>query len=206
MKISNFRFWPRSATGEVSSTDEDKVIALHSVENQEEIESRIDSPLDMPAGISGIFPLSGTGYIDPKPSQHPKGLLHAAPIAEFFSRNFVTSGRYAGATQGTVEARDQGTATVIAQFQSALHAVIDEKRSVLAKIKDFAAQSNGVSDVVSTRLHLAIEKLERDLLELNQQLALAEGHRGWILSALNEYRLGFDRGLREAVDAELIGL
>jgi hypothetical protein len=50
------------------------------------------------------------------------------------------------------------------------------------------------------------EKYNRDLLTLKDQWNLAEEQKGWVLSALNEYRIGFDRGLREAIDAEILGL
>ena len=37
-------------------------------------------------------------------------------------------------------------------------------------------------------------------------MSLSEERKGWVLSALNEYRIGFDRGLREAIDAVILGL
>jgi hypothetical protein len=43
-------------------------------------------------------------------------------------------------------------------------------------------------------------------LVLKEQLKLSIERKGWILAALNEFRIGFDRGLRDAVDAELLGL
>jgi hypothetical protein len=94
----------------------------------------------------------------------------------------------------------------MSQFQNAISLVINEKRSKLDNLLNVAAQSDGVSDIVSTQLHLAQQKLERDISILREQMELSEQRRGWILSALNEYRIGFDRGLREAVDAELLGL
>jgi hypothetical protein len=36
-------------------------------------------------------------------------------------------------------------------------------------------------------------------------MALAEQRKGWVLDALNRYRLGFDRGVRDALEYELLG-
>ena len=40
--------------------------------------------------------------------------------------------------------------------------------------------------------------------ELRAFVALAEQRKGWVLDALNRYQLGFDRGVREALDFELL--
>ena len=37
-----------------------------------------------------------------------------------------------------------------------------------------------------------------------EQTALAEQRKGWVLDVLNRYQLGFDRGVREALDFELL--
>ena len=38
-----------------------------------------------------------------------------------------------------------------------------------------------------------------------ERIELAAQRKGWVLDALNRYRLGFDRGVREALDFELLG-
>jgi hypothetical protein len=41
---------------------------------------------------------------------------------------------------------------------------------------------------------------------LQTQIDLAEQGKGWVLAALNEYQIGYSKGLREAIDAEVLGL
>ena len=56
------------------------------------------------------------------------------------------------------------------------------------------------------QLRLACTRLERDIGTLVAQRELALEGKGWILSALNEYQIGFGKGMRAAIDAELLGL
>jgi hypothetical protein len=35
-------------------------------------------------------------------------------------------------------------------------------------------------------------------------MTLAEGGKGWVLEALNRYQMGFQKGMREAVEFELM--
>ena len=53
-------------------------------------------------------------------------------------------------------------------------------------------------------LRLACEQAQREIAVLKEQHALAEQRKGWVLDALNRYQLGFDRGVREALDFELL--
>ena len=40
---------------------------------------------------------------------------------------------------------------------------------------------------------------------LRDQQALAAGGQGWVLEALNRYQIGFGKGLREALEFQLLG-
>jgi hypothetical protein len=40
---------------------------------------------------------------------------------------------------------------------------------------------------------------------LREQIALADSGKGWVLEALNRYQIGFGKGVREAIDFELLG-
>jgi hypothetical protein len=57
---------------------------------------------------------------------------------------------------------------------------------------------------MAAQLALACQQTERELVSLQEQLTLAEHRKGWVLDALNRYRHGFDRGVRDALDYELL--
>lgn len=202
MQLKNLKFWKQPEV-EIAASDSR---GAQGEQNSNVIDMPLETPLDSPAGLSGVLPMSDSMYLNLKTKPIPRGPMAAKELTEFFSKNFINCGRYAGATQKTQEAREQGLSAVISQFQNVIELVIDEKRSKLDSLLNQSAQTEGVSDIVSTQLHLAQEKLDRDILVLKEQFKLSIERKGWILAALNEFRIGFDRGLRDAVDAELLGL
>lgn len=207
MQLGNLKFWQwDKKEQEEEQTALNTLVPVEPAVDSTVVKLPLETPLDNPTGMSGMLPTSDSMYINIRAKPAQTGPMTAEPITEFFTRNFVNYGRYAGATQRTHEAQALGLAAVMSQFQNAISLVINEKRSKLDNLLNVAAQSEGVSDIVSTQLHLAQQKLDRDIAILREQMELSGERRGWILSALNEYRIGFDRGLREAVNAELLGL
>jgi hypothetical protein len=97
-------------------------------------------------------------------------------------------------------------AGLVAQFQNAIFTVMDETQAKIDSLRKTELQTEGITGNYSGQLKLACTRLERDLLTLSEQIGLSDQRKGWVLAALNEYQIGFDRGLREAIDAELLGL
>lgn len=203
MQIRSLKFWQSQ---QESDTTDKKLVSTNTVNDQTVVKLPLESPLDSPTGLSGVVPASDTMYVSLRTRSIPTGLMSAEAMTAFFGQNFVTQGRYAGATQRTNDALELGINSVTSQFQNVVSLLISEKRAKLDNLLNVAAQSGSVSEIVSNQLDLARQKLERDISMLREQVELSEKRRGWILSSLNEYRIGFDRGLREAIDAELLGL
>jgi hypothetical protein len=61
-----------------------------------------------------------------------------------------------------------------------------------------------LSDAMADKLALAGEQIKREMDVLRAQVSLAEQRKGWVLDAINRYQLGFDRGVREALDFQLL--
>ncbi len=154
-----------------------------------------ENPLDQPVGLVGI-----------RGKESPKGPMASFPVNQFFSQNFINQGRYTGSLQKSKESLEQGLEAVMAQFQNTISVVMDEVQAKIDSLRKLEIQSDGVSGPYSQQLKSVCVRLERDLSTLNEQLELSGERKGWVLAALNEYRIGFDRGLREAIDAELLGL
>jgi hypothetical protein len=53
-------------------------------------------------------------------------------------------------------------------------------------------------------LDYAKESVEKDMELLDYQLKLADKGCGWVLVALNSYQIGFNKGVREAIDFDQI--
>ena len=57
---------------------------------------------------------------------------------------------------------------------------------------------------ILNNLFLHNDLINQDINLLSSQIDLAENSRGWVLQALNSYQIGFSKGVREAVDFDLI--
>lgn len=202
MKLSNLKFWQ----SEHSSSDSPQVeSALLNAGSSNVVHLPFGSPLDKPVGLSEsdkALDQESTARND----RAPTGPMAATKIKHFFAQDFYGFGRYNGSHFKTQEGCQNGKESLITSFQNALDLVVDEKQAKVDHLKNVELQTVGISETVTAQLNLACKRLERDIETLKTQIDQAAQGKGWILAALNEYQIGFAKGLREAIDAELLGL
>jgi hypothetical protein len=73
----------------------------------------------------------------------------------------------------------------------------DRVESEILKMQDFSAE-------LAARLQLTSDHLDRQIAMLKEQYNLSKEGQGWVLAALNRYQLGFDRGVTDALDFDLL--
>lgn len=202
-----FELWNKPSSPQLtSSTDQgslDEFGAKHEGENSVDALASVvqlapGSPLDVPAGLS-----SQTSTGSPEPEQ-PRGLLETPALLAFFAENHFGLGRHNGAQYMTQDALELGRQTLVSRFQNTLELLIAQKQAKIDALRDMAVQTQGVCATVTSQLTLACQRLERDMATIHSQSVLAAEGKGWVLRALNEYKIGFGKGLREAVDMKLL--
>jgi hypothetical protein len=140
----------------------------------------------------------------PKPARIT-GLMNAPELDAFFDANQYGFGRHHGSRYRSLEALDRGLEAVVAEFQRIVACLAERRQAKIDRLELARQEVGALSPSMAAQLGLAIEQTRRELNVLTEQLAFAEQRRGWVLDALNRYRLGFDRGVREALDYELLG-
>jgi len=161
----------------------------------------VGSPLDEPAGLAS--PLRVPSVISS--TALPQGLMDSPELKGFFAGNHFGLGRHNGALYQTQEALALGRETLVAKFQNVIEIMVAQRLGRVDALRNMALQTAGVCTTVTAQLNLACQRLERDMATLQVQSEQAAEHKGWVLSALNEYQIGFGKGLREAVDFALLG-
>jgi cell division septum initiation protein DivIVA len=146
---------------------------------------------------------------DTAPQQPPapirfRGLLNAPELAAFFQENFFGYGRHAGSKFRTREMLEQGKQSITSQFQNKLIELIEQKQEKAHRLRSEIIAIEGVSNSMSAQLRLACDQLQRDINLLQEQIAAAATGKGWILEPLHRYQIGFTKGLREAIEFELL--
>lgn len=147
--------------------------------------------------------------VAPEVQQHPKqpqvkGLIGSELVKAFFDQNHFGLGRHNGTNYRTIDAMQFGRDGRIAEFRNAIRGTVEQTQAKIDRLTSTQIEAEGVCKATSARLALAITHLERDLKVLNEQSDLASEGKGWVLEALNRYQAGFVKGMREAVEAELI--
>ena len=140
----------------------------------------------------------------PQRAKAPVGLLDEPRIAEFFAREYFKCGFHAGCRYISSDAMERGRQEHIARFQVAMTRVAEEKRSQIANFDRLQIGVEAQSTVVGRQIQIARSHLERQLEELERQASLAASGDGWVRQALHEYEAGFFKGMRTAVDYQLL--
>ena len=162
------------------------------------------SPLDLPAGLEPADTQAVSTKSTSNASQ-PAGLMDTFELKAFFAENFFGLGRHNGSTYRTQEALALGKQGMVSRFQNTVATLIEQRQAKIDRLRNMQLQTEGVCATTAAQLDLAQSRLERDISVLREQIAQAENGKGWVLEALNRYQIGFGKGLREAIDFELLG-
>lgn len=204
MQLRDFKFWRQSQFADKSPDEEKSTEYQNGTENVIGINN--GNPLNAPVGLANTVPLSDSNYLKIRRDAAEFGPMSCEDISQFFSKNFVNNGRYSGSTERTQESLELGLETIVAQFQNVLSVVIGRRNSMIHALRNIEAETEGVSSPRRNQLELRRDKLQKELSVLEEQLRLSEERKGWVLSALNEYRIGFHRGLGDYINAAMLGL
>lgn len=134
------------------------------------------------------------------------GLLHSQELDAFFSDNFFGFGCHNGMRLRTEDGLALGVQTIVSRFQRLVSKTIESKRARINRIEREVIRVRGLDAATTRQLELAVEQLKKDIDTLNEQIDLASREAGWVRNAIDQYRSGFLRGVRDAVEIELLGL
>jgi hypothetical protein len=133
-----------------------------------------------------------------------KGLMNSQELEAFFQDNHFGLGRHNGANYRSQEAFQLGKRTIISRFHNIIEDLISRRQEKMNKLKLEMIAIEGISTTMSMQLQLACEQLQRDIAALEKQIDLSNKEQGWILDALNRFHIGFSKGLREALEFDLL--
>lgn len=210
MSLTKMRFWKSREARSEPAVKADLTVASDSTSRAKEGHASINNVIPLSTSFPGPEAMAGPTLDDvvtKQPSAAPRftGLMNAPELTAFFGENYLGYGRYAGSRYRSRGAQEAGLQELIAKFQNTLVDLTERRQAKHDKIQREILNVEGLSESIGAQLHLACAHLEREMSVLRQQVALAEQRKGWVLEAINRYQVGFDRGVREAVDFELLG-
>lgn len=133
-----------------------------------------------------------------------KGLMNAPELELFFQDHHFGLGRHNGANYRSHEALMLGKNALLSRFQNVVGDLIARRLEKFNKLQLELIAIEGISQAMSDQLRLACEQLQRDIAVLEKQDELSHTEQGWVRDALNQYQIGFSKGLREVIDFDLL--
>lgn len=133
-----------------------------------------------------------------------KGLMNSPEIVSFFKSNYYGLGQHNGSNFRTQDALDLGKKSVVSKFQNTIADLLETKQTKINKLKNQLVAIEGLSTPMTQQLKQACDHLDREIRILNEQIEKAETQKGWVLKALNEYQIGFMKGVSDAIEFELL--
>jgi hypothetical protein len=136
------------------------------------------------------------------PREQPAGLQDEPLLVKYRSRDYFSIGYVDGAHAPNHEDLESGCVRLHAHFCEVVGTLIGVRQAQLdrAALKLLDAGQQG-SPLAKDRLGKLTETYQRDIDELERQIKLARGGEGWYWRVCVDYRSGFQRALREALDA-----
>jgi hypothetical protein len=162
---------------------------------------QLTTPINSPEGLNAHFEGDRAA---PATSTQPRGLLDAPEIKVFFAGNHFGLGRHNGSNYRTQEALELGQRALVSQFQNVLAELIERRQAKADRLTDKTLETEGLCSITTGRLREACTRLAREMAVLQEQFSSAGERKGWVLEALNRYQIGFGKGMREAIEFELL--
>jgi hypothetical protein len=135
----------------------------------------------------------------------PQGLMDLPELRCFLDDNHFGLGRHNGSNFRTADARERGVQAIICEFQNIVALLSAQKQVQVDRLNDALLETEGVCDVTTRRLQMAVQKCEREMATLREQMELASDGRGWVQQPIASYKLGFSQGIKAALDADHLG-
>ena len=156
------------------------------------------NPISEPAGLIDL-PDEGSIF-----KSQTVGIFELPEIQRFLGQNHFGHGRHCGALYKSLKNLEDGRQEKIAIFQNILTGIYESKRKKIQKLGIQAVEIKGACDVAEAMLIEVKRCVESDLDLLRNQIEFAKDGQGWVLAALIAYQNGFIKGLREALEFDLI--
>jgi len=200
MNLKKLLFW--NTQDQFESVVQPQVSQEQPAHGQDALSNVIKLPLSNPL----IKPAGLTDQDEAPKVTTPKhlGVLDSIELKEFFKQNHFGLGRHNGSVYRTQIFLELGKKSIVSQFQNILNELYERNKVKHQKLHLKSLETIGLCDVTRSMLEYAKESVHKDMDLLSEQIKLAENSLGWVLEALNSYQIGFGKGVREAIEFELI--
>lgn len=125
-------------------------------------------------------------------------------VRAFLNKDFVQKGYDDGYAYPNADLMEASIKKLRSDFRLAVDLVIDEKRSDINELKRHMTNIRGISERLEQEMDQKIEEIVNLIHELDTQKLLSVENEGWIAGSVNDYRLGFIKGVQQYRQEKLL--
>lgn len=129
-----------------------------------------------------------------------KPLLEREELVNFLNNQHFAMGVHNGAAYRTREALEIGKRKIINEFQNILNELLQGSQIRRERIEMYLIQTRGVCQTTTDMLIFAIASVQKDLELIQEQISKSQDGQGWVGKVLDQYEIGFNKGVNEAID------
>jgi len=125
-------------------------------------------------------------------------------ISAFLCKDYMKMGFHDGYLYPNGELMEANIKKLRSDFRMAVDQVIDEKRSAINELKLHQINTRGISERLEEELSQKAQELGNLIHELDTQKILSVENEGLISGSLNDYRIGFIKGVEQYRQEKLL--
>lgn len=150
-------------------------------------------PIDLFAMVESTMDTADSHVIQ----QREPGLIQS-----FLDRDHLTKGRQDGHRYASSDHLEASKRSLRSEFLGLIDQVILERRMHRKVLQGQAAQTEGLSDILTRQIQNQIEEIDWQLDLLDRQKALTVEQDGWLMQAIHRYHQGYLQGVEDRMKEE----
>jgi len=154
------------------------------------------------AGANTAQPLPNQP-LTPNQARH-NSLIDTPELSAYFRVRYFEYGYHTGVRCRSSEALELGRQEHVAVFQNIIAQLVQRKKAKIARLQHELLGIETISAVMSAQLKLACAHLDQEIAALAEQHDLSSQGKGWIRQALAPFEAGFAKGMRTAIDFDVL--
>jgi hypothetical protein len=125
-------------------------------------------------------------------------------VSTFLHKDYAQKGYHDGYLYPIAELMEANIKKLRSDFRMTADQLIDEKRSAINELKLHQINTRGISERLEEELNQKVQELTNLIHELDTQKILSVENEGWIAGILNDYRIGFIKGVEQYRQEKLL--
>jgi hypothetical protein len=164
--------------------------------SEKTVETQVDHAMEPPVSQALFVDAEEPRLVEPQQMK--------SAVGSFLDKDYMQKGYHDGYLYPNAELLEANIKKLRSDFRMAVDQLIDEKRSDINELKLHQINTKGISQRLEEELNQKVQELSNLIHEMDTQKILSVENEGWIAGVLNDYRIGFIKGVEQYRQEKLL--